>query len=174
VNQHIMDDPRIDDTAPDADTPSAAGSRVMSFSWAATVLFAVTAVPTMVPVRAFDGVSVVVALALFALSIPIWLYAFAVGVGRSRENVITISGLFFLRGAAPGVVRRLLLGSLFATLLITVITASSEPFGVLVPVLPLALAGLWGARYGTFPERPPPPPRRKGTSRPSRSGDDPN
>jgi hypothetical protein len=44
---------------------------------------------------------------------------------------------------------------------ITVGTAASEPFGVLVPMLPIGLAGVWAARYGVFPPRPPARPRRR-------------
>ena len=32
-------------------------------------------------------------------------------------------------------------------------TAAAEPFGILVPMLPLGLLGLWGARHGVFPPR---------------------
>ena len=38
-------------------------------------------------------------------------------------------------------------------------TAAWEPFGVLVPMLPIGLAGIWAARHGTFPPRPPAPRR---------------
>jgi len=137
------------------------GARIITLSWVATVLFAATAIPTLVPVKALDTVAVVTALVLFAASIPLWLYGFAVGVSRSRQELISISGLFFLHGAAPPVVRRLLLGSFAATLLVTIVTAGAEPFGVLVPVLPLAFASLWASRHGTFAPRPLPPPKRK-------------
>jgi hypothetical protein len=40
-------------------------------------------------------------------------------------------------------------------------TAAWEPFGVLVPMLPVGLAGVWAARYGTFPPRLPATPRRR-------------
>jgi len=36
---------------------------------------------------------------------------------------------------------------------VTAATALAEPFGVLVPMLPLGLLGLWGARHGVFPPR---------------------
>ena len=32
----------------------------------------------------------------------------------------------------------------------------ANPFGVLVPMLPMGLAGLWGARHGVYPPRPAP------------------
>jgi hypothetical protein len=46
-------------------------------------------------------------------------------------------------------------------LAITVATAAWDPFGVLVPMLPIGLAGMWAARYGVFPPRPPAAPRRR-------------
>jgi len=36
---------------------------------------------------------------------------------------------------------------------VTAATAAAEPFGILVPMLPLGLIGLWGARHGVFPPR---------------------
>jgi hypothetical protein len=50
-------------------------------------------------------------------------------------------------------VRWLLYGSLVVCLAITVATASANPFGVLVPMYPLGLVGLWGARHGVYPPR---------------------
>jgi len=130
------------------------GSRIVAVSWAATVVFAVTALPKVFGIHALDSVAIVVAFALFAVSIPTWLYAFAVGVGRSRAELVTISGLFFLFRSAPPVERRLLLGSFVVTLVIAGVTAPSEYFGVMVPVFPLAMNGLWSARHGTFTARP--------------------
>jgi len=135
------------------------GQAIVTASWVTTIAFAVTAVPAAFGVDAFDDAAVWTAVGLFVIAVPIWLYAFVVGVGRSRRDLVTIPGLFFLHGSAPAVERRLLMGSWAATLIITAATASAEPFGVLVPVLPLAFAGLWAARHGTFAERPEPPPR---------------
>jgi hypothetical protein len=38
-------------------------------------------------------------------------------------------------------------------LVLTVATLASNPIGFLVNMLPIGLAGLWGARHGTYPER---------------------
>ena len=54
---------------------------------------------------------------------------------------------------APKRVRVQLFGSLAVCLAVTAATALAEPFGVLVPMLPLGLLGLWGARHGVFPPR---------------------
>jgi len=48
---------------------------------------------------------------------------------------------------------------LFATgicVVVALATAWANPFSVLVPMLPLGLAAMWGARYGVYPTRRPP------------------
>ena len=70
-----------------------------------------------------------------------------------RGDDITVSSLFFLDKSAPRDVRRNLFGALAAGLVIAAATAAANPFSVLVPMLPLGLAGLWGARHGVFPPR---------------------
>jgi len=65
-------------------------------------------------------------------------------------EAIPVSGLFWMKGSAPKPVRRLLLGSLWASILIICFTAAAEPFGVLVPVYPMSLGALWAAKHGTF------------------------
>ena len=152
-----------------AEHPALAGRAVILASWAGTAAFGVTVGLAAAGVDALSYASVVLPLVLFAASIPISLYALAraaVRTARGGER-ITVSGLFFLRGSAPAPVRRLLLGSLVAAVVVTMATASAEPYGVLVPVYPLALCGLWAAAHGTFPliPEPAPPPRVK-------SGDD--
>jgi hypothetical protein len=58
-------------------------------------------------------------------------------------------------------VQRDFLWMFLACVAVTAGTVAWEPFGVLVPMLPISLAGVWAARYGTFPPRPPTPsPRR--------------
>ena len=66
--------------------------------------------------------------------------------------------LFFLDHSAPKPVRRSLLGSLAVEIAVAVAGAALHPntslaFGILAPVYGLSLAGLWGARHGTFPKR---------------------
>jgi hypothetical protein len=106
-------------------------------------------------VSAFDSAAVAVSLTLFLASLPIWAYAYFVGLARTaRGDDVTVSSLYFLKPSAPTDVRRHLLGALAACLVITVATAAANPFAVLVPMLPLGLAGLWGARHGAYPPRP--------------------
>ena len=93
-------------------------------------------------------------LGLFAVSLVVWTWAFVIALARTaRGDDVVVGSLFLVQGPVPSAVRRHLFGALTVCLAITAATAASEPFGVLVPMLPLGFAGLWGARYGTFPPR---------------------
>ncbi|MGH8991230.1 MAG: hypothetical protein ACRDZ7_06865 [Acidimicrobiia bacterium] len=140
------------------------GRAIVVTSWLGTAVFAVTAF-----LAAADGgrdysrdgpiyPAMVVALVLFVASLPLGLYALAKATLRSAQNAekVTVGSLFFLNRAAPGAARLPLLGSLGACLVVTFLTATRAPFGILVPVWPLALCGVWAARHGTFPPIPEP------------------
>jgi hypothetical protein len=101
----------------------------------------------------------VLAGAEFLAGCAAFLWAYAIAVGRSRTEVISVPGVWFLSGSTPTPVRRRLLGALAAQVVIVVAAASVRPytavaFGVLAPIYGLGLAGLWAARNGTFPPRP--------------------
>jgi len=132
------------------------GRRILEASWATTAVFAAVTGLAAAGVDAFDYASVVVPLTLFAASLPIFLYALARGAMRSARHGerITVSGLFCSKGSAPPAVRRALFGSLATTVVVAAATASIQPYGILVPVFPVSLCGLWSARHGTFPPIP--------------------
>jgi hypothetical protein len=130
------------------------GRAIAWASWAGNALFAITAVPAALGADAVDDVAVGVALGLFAVSIPVWVYAFGLAVARTaRGDDVVVASLFFLQGSAPRRVQLELLGALGVCVLVAAATAAADPFGVLVPMLPLGLTGLWGARHGTYPPR---------------------
>jgi hypothetical protein len=132
-----------------------AGRAIVVTSWVTVAVFAVIVIPDALGVHAFDDAAVVLSLVFFLGSLPIWFYAYALGVTRTaRGDDVTVSGLFFLTGSAPTDVRRHLLGALAVCIVIVVGTAAENPFSVLVPMLPLGFAGLWGARHGTYAPRP--------------------
>ncbi len=132
--------------------------RILQTTTVATVVLAATAAVAVawpdtlaVPYAAIGIVAFVAGCAAF-----VWSYGIA--VGRSRTEVLSVLGIYFLAGAAPKAVRRRLLGALAVQCVIVVAAASIRPFtavafGVLAPMLGLGLAGLWGARYGSFPAR---------------------
>ncbi len=104
--------------------------------------------------------ALVVALGMFAVGCIVFLWAFAVAVGRSRTDAIGIGGLFFLAGSAPRGVQFTLMGSLAVQVMVAIATASARifttlAFGSLAPMMGLAMAGLWGAKFGRFGPRSP-------------------
>lgn len=129
------------------------GRGIMRVSWASTLVFAVTAAGDRLGISALEGPAAFTALILFTIGFVVWMVAFIRAVARSAKEEITLGGLFFLVGTAPRPVQVQLLGSLLVAVAVAAATASEAPFGVMEPVLPLALTGLWGARHGTFGSR---------------------
>ena len=142
------------------------GRRIVEASLAGTVLFAATTLPAARGVETFQVPASVISLVLFLVSIPLSLLALARAAVRTarQEDRIGVGSLFFLQGSAPKPVRLLLLGSLALSVVVSVVAAAREPFGILQPVFPLSLAAQWAARHGTFPRirNPEEGPRRSG------------
>ena len=134
------------------------GEGIVRASWIGTALFGVTSGVGAV-LSALDAVALVVSLVLFGAGIAAFVVAYARAVSRSRTDRIGVMSMFFLEGSvAPRPVRRLLLGSFLVQVLVAVAVAAARPntslaFGILVPVYGLSLAGLWGARHGSFRPR---------------------
>jgi len=130
------------------------GRAIIATGWIANAVFAVTAIPVAVGVDGAIGIAVAVALLLFVVAIGAFVYAFALGMARTTQgDDVAVANLFFLQGSAPKPVQRKFLTLFLVCLAITAGTAAWEPFGVLVPMLPIGLAGVWAARYGVFPPR---------------------
>ena len=142
---------------------SPAGQGIITASWVATAVFAAAATVATVfpdevarPVAVFDCV-------LFLIGVVVFGTAFARGVGRSRTERVEIASLFFLAGpTAPRSVKINLLGAFAVQIVVALVSSSirlytSVAFGILVPMLGLGLAGLWGATHGRFPARDPAP-----------------
>jgi hypothetical protein len=137
------------------------GNRIVIASWVSLALFTVVAVPNALGLHILDTATTAVSLLLFGVSLVIWLYAFGVAIARSaRGDDIVVSSWVFLTGSAPARVRHHLLWATAASIVVGFATAFTNAFGVLVPMLPLGFAALWGARYGTFPPRRTPQPAR--------------
>jgi hypothetical protein len=133
-------------------------------SWVGTAVFTASAVlaatvrfdPDLDPPG--DVAGAVIALVIFAIGCVLFLAALYLGAQRSREAEMSVGSWFFLTGVAPRDVRWHLMGSLAVEVVVALATAGARPystlaFGILVPVFALALAGIWGARYGVFPPR---------------------
>ena len=122
-----------------------------------TAAFVVAAV---VGIAAPDPLAVSIAvfdLLLFALGTLAFLRTLLTAAQRSREEELSVAGIWFLQGSAPKDVQTRLLGALAVQVVVGIGTAIARPdplaFGTLVPVFGLGLTGLWAVRSGTFPPR---------------------
>ncbi len=130
------------------------GQRIVIASWVTIAAFAIVTIPDALGVDALDTVAALVSLVLFLVSLPIWLYAFGLVLVRStRGDDIAVGSWVFLTPSAPRDVRRHLLGATGVCVVLAIATAWGNPFSVLVPMLSLGLAALWGARHGVYPAR---------------------
>jgi hypothetical protein len=134
--------------------PDTPGRAIVRAGWIANLVFALTAIPAALGVDAMVDVAIGVSLVLFLIACGAFLYAFGVGIARSaRGDNVAVANLFFLQGSAPRDVQRTFIAMFVVCLVIAVVTVVGEPFGILVPMLPPGLAGVWAARHGTFPPR---------------------
>lgn len=155
-----------DATAPDEPAPDpvehVAGQGLVNASFAgAGALIVVGVAGTLAP-DALGEVTAVVSGALFAIGVVAFLYGYAAGVVRSRDEQVTLVGLFFLSGTAPRVVRFRLRLALAVQTAVAVAAASIRPytavaFAVLAPMLGLGLMAAWAAKHGSFRPKEPRP-----------------
>lgn len=124
-----------------------------------TVAFVLAALGGAVSPPTLGRPALVLDVALFAAGVTAFAAGYLDGVNRSRREVVSIGGLYFLSGeVAPPDVRRALLGALVVQVVVGLGTAAARPYtdlaaGVLVPVYGLGLCGLWASRHGRFPKR---------------------
>jgi hypothetical protein len=131
---------------------------IVRASLVGTAVFVVVAVVAAVAPDSLAAVAVVVDLVLFAAGCVAFVVTLLRAAARSRTDEISLGGIWWLTGTAPAGVRRALLGAFAVQAVVALATASARPFtglafGILVPMYGLGLAGLWGARHGSFPSR---------------------
>ena len=140
---------------PEADDDAHEGGGLVQLSFIGTGALLVAG---LVGVASPDGAGTLTAWVsglLFAVGVVLFLWGYAVGVARSRDEQITLGGLFFLSGTAPKVVRFRLRLAFGLQVAIAVLAASVRPytavaFAVLAPMLGLGAMAMWGARHGAF------------------------
>lgn len=146
----------------DPDDRTEPGTALVNAAFVGTGLLAGTSAAAAVAPDTFGLVYAALSGALFAVGTGGLLWAYALGVSRSRSDLVSIPGLFFLAGgAAPVSVRRPFRVALAVEVVVAVVAASIRPysevaFGILAPMYAMGLMGTWGGRYGTFPPRPAP------------------
>lgn len=135
------------------------GKWVSTVSIIVTVAFALVTLLGAIDPEAFIGPYFVVTVGLFTAGFLIFLWVLVGMALRSRDDLLSIAGVFFLSDSAPTSTRRALLGTLAAQVVIAVVGAAARPFtplavGTLVPLFGLAVVGLWAVRYGHFEAHP--------------------
>lgn len=135
------------------------GRAIVAASGWGTAAFVVAAVAAALSPSALGRPALVLDVALFGAGVVAFAAGYFRGVNRSRREVVSIGGLYFLAGdVAPPDVRRRLLGALAVQVVVGLGTAVARPYtdlaaGVLVPMYGLGLCGLWASRHGRFPRR---------------------
>ncbi len=138
--------------------PDLAGRRWIEASWWGTGVFTLSAVVAAIVPDVATLPALVVDLTLFAVGSVAFLWAFAISVERSRYEVLSVAGIYFLAGdAAPREVRVHLMTSLTVQVIVALATAGVRPFtelafGILVPMFGLGMAGRWAAEHGRYAE----------------------
>ena len=137
-----------------------AGSGLVNATFAGTGLLVGTSAAAAIAPDAFGLAHAVLSCALFAVGTGALLWAYALGISRSRADLVSLGGLFFLAGgSAPSEIRRPFRIALAVEVVAAVAAALVRPysvvaFGVLAPMFALGLMGAWGGRHGSFPARP--------------------
>jgi hypothetical protein len=144
-----------------------AGDGIVRANFVATALFGVTAVyAAVVFSTTAQWIGAITAFGLFAVGVFTFLWAYWNAVQRSRTDEISVAQLYFLLGPpTPSRVRRAMLLTLLAQVVIAVATTLARPdgpdgnpgsslaVGFLVPMLGFGLNGLWASVHGAFPPR---------------------
>jgi hypothetical protein len=142
-------------------TDHAPGTGLLNATFVGSGLLVGTSIAAALAPNAFGLAHAVVSCVLFAIGTGGFLWAYALGVSRSRTDLISIPGLFFLTGdTAPPGIRRPFRVALAVEVVAVVVAALIRPysevaFGILAPMFAMGLMGTWGGRHGTFPPRPP-------------------
>lgn len=165
--------PSPPDPAGSDDPAEPAGPGLVNASFVGTGALVVAATAGVLAPDDLGGLTAVVSGVLFAAGMVAFLWGYGAGVVRSREETITLGGLFFLAGTAPRVVRNRMRIALLVQVAAAVAAAAIRPytsvaFAVLAPMFGLGLMAAWGARHGTFHRKddvPAGPSRRDDTDR---------
>ena len=155
MNEPSSDIPRPDGPTPPDSEDETLGAGTVNAAFAGTgALVVVAAAGAAAPDR-LGEVTAVVSGMLFVVGVVAFLWGYATGVVRSKDEQVTLGGLFFLAGTAPRVIRFRLRVALAVQVVVAVAAAVARPytavaFAVLAPMYGLGLMSMWGARHGVF------------------------
>lgn len=143
------------------------GAGLVNASFAGTGALLVAVVAGVLAPDDLGEVTAVVSGVLFIVGVVAFLYGYATGVVRSKDETVTLGGLFFLAGTAPRIIRFRMRLALGLQVIVAVAAAGIRPytavaFAVLAPMLGMGLMAAWGAKHGVFhPKEPGPRDRQR-------------
>jgi len=133
--------------------------RLVTVSVQSSIAFAVVSTLTYVLDGPLDVAYAIACTVLFVIGV--WVFALGMwnGIQRSRADDVTLTGLVAIDGShVPKPARNRLWFAVALQVVVAILFASLRPFtqqafGLLVPVLGLGFATLWGSRFAAFHQR---------------------
>lgn len=140
--------------------PSAAyDDALVKLSLRATAIFTVVSAVTYLLEDRLDVAYAIGCSIAFVIGVAVFALGMWNGIQRSRVDKVTLTGLVAIDGShVPKAPRNLLWASILIQLVVSIAFASLRPFtqqafGLLVPVVGLGLATLFGSRFAAFHPR---------------------
>ncbi|NNC80845.1 MAG: hypothetical protein HKN94_11930 [Acidimicrobiales bacterium] len=138
----------------EAATPEA--GVLLRLQWRVTLVFVLATILNVATDGSIDLLYAIVCTVAFVFGFIGFSVGFWNGLQRSREETVTLWGLVAASSThVPASARNTHWASIIIQLVTAVVAASLRPFtqqafGLLVPMLGLGLAALWGSRYASF------------------------
>ncbi len=141
------------------DPASVGAEKIIQASFVGTAVFGVASLATYLLADRLDVVFAIISVALFVIGTLLLGLGIWNGIQRSRVDTVTLTGLLSVDSShVPPSARNRLWLSVTLQIIIAVLFGSLRPFteqafGLLVPILGLGFAGLWGSRFAAFHPR---------------------
>ncbi len=133
--------------------------RLVKFSIRSSMAFAAATVVTYVADGSLNVVYAIGCTITFVVGVALFALGMWNGIQRSRVDDVTLTGLVAIDAShVPKATRNALWLAVLIQVVVSILFASLRPFtqqafGLLVPVLGLGIATLWGSRFASFHAR---------------------
>ena len=140
-------------------SPADIDTSLVSLSLRVTVAFTIASALTYFFENRLDVAYAISCTVAFVIGVALFALGMWNGIQRSRVDDVTLTGLVAIDGShVPKAQRNLLWASIVLQLAVSITFASLRPFtqqafGLLVPMVGLGLATLWGSRFAAFHSR---------------------
>lgn len=147
------------DAPMNTETPAERNTQLIDLSLRSTVVFAALSSAVYVLEDRLDLAYAIICSATFVFGVGLFALGLWNGIQRSRVDEVTLTGLVAVDHThVPRSVRNRLWLAILVQLVLSIVFASLRPFtqqafGLLVPMLGLGLATLWGSRFAVFHPR---------------------